>query len=1269
MKLRFVIIFLNFFFFGLLTNAQNAIELDWGNPISYGLEGKDSEIALYFNGAKYDFSESSLPFYYEEIEGAEGRTLVSVKIESVTSEKLDAEEIRHVDKNLIPTNFDVKVENSLVRKKNRAYIKFTPLFKSKDGGIEKILSLDLSYNYIGSSRNGLRKKSHTFAASSKMANGSWYKIGVVNEGIYKLKYSFLESLGVDVENIDPRNLKVFGYGGGALPEANNIYRPDDMLENPIMAVGEQDGEFDEQDYFLFYGDSQVEWVYDSSLKRFDHLINSYSDTTFYFIAITEGPGKRINSKPIPSQTPNVFVSSYDYLEFHEKDEINLIKSGREWVGEVFDNRLNYSFSWDVPNLILSEPATAEIYVVARAGATSTFSILAESSAFSTAVSATVLDRYEVSFAKPSRKNIEFPLQNNPINLSITYNKPQAVAKAWLNYIDLNVRRSLVHFGSSMSFRDSRTVGVGNVTEFSLRSNRRPLVWDITEPGKISAVQLNQNGNQYSFIDETSSLNEYISFTVPDSTNIIPIGEVANQNLHALSQADMIIVTNPKFLAQALDLAELRKDEGLSVHTVTTNQVFNEFSSGAQDIVAIRMLMKMLYDRASNEKEMPKYLLLFGDASYDLKNRVNGNTNYVVSYHSRNFLEPVYSYVSDDFIGLLDDDEGTWPLRSNNPERLDIGIGRFPVKRVDEAEGVLRKMKSYNTSNNLSDWRNKIVFVGDDEDGITHMSQADQLASYLDREYPDVEIQKVLLDAFKQESTSSGNRYPEANRAINRAVQNGAFILNYTGHGGETGWAEERILSIDDISSWEGMTNMPIFVTATCEFSRYDDPFRTSAGELVLLNQRGGGVALMTTTRLVYSSPNFSLNQSFYQRVFRRDVNGEFKRLGDIFMQTKNLNAGTSNSRNFSLLGDPSLKMVIPKYNVITTQLNGKNIGDSDTLKALSKATISGYIADENGKKLSNFNGSVYPTIFDKVRKVQILNNDGGNIEWDFEQRDSRIFKGKASVVNGDFSFTFVVPKDIVYSYGKGKINYYATNGIVDANGANEKIVVGGNNDSALLDNTGPQIEVFMNDESFVYGGITNANPVLLAKVYDELGVNTAGNGLGHDLVAEIDGDSKNTFVLNDYYEAESDSYQKGVIRFPLKNLSEGKHTLRLKAWDVANNSSEKTIEFVVAEEKELKIENLVNYPNPFTTNTQFIFQHNQAGVPLDIKLEIFTVSGKLVKSFDQVVINEGYMSRDINWNGRDDFGDKIGKGVYVYKLKVKSGNGSVAEKIEKLVIL
>jgi hypothetical protein len=501
------------------------------------------------------------------------------------------------------------------------------------------------------------------------------------------------------------------------------------------------------------------------------------------------------------------------------------------------------------------------------------------------------------------------------------------------------------------------------------------------------------------------------------------------------------------------------------------------------------------------------------------------------------------------------------------------------------------------------------------------------------------------------------------------MEKGALIMNYTGHGGANGLAHERVLRIDDVLSWENRDRLPLFMTATCEFSRFDEWEETSAGELVILNPDGGGIALLSTTRLVYSGPNHALNEAFYRYVFKKDENNRNYRLGDIIRLTKNSTSSGINKRNFTLLGDPGLELAYPRHKVRVEAINGTPVSESvDTLKALGKVTISGLMEDEQGNALEDFNGIVYPTVFDKSSTITTLQNDP-EPKMNFSLRNRVLYKGKASVTNGRFEFSFIVPKDISYHYGFGKLSFYADNGLEDANGSFHQVTIGGSADSAANDSQGPELEVFLNDENFVYGGMTDANPVLLAYVSDSNGINTLGNGIGHDLTAILDGNTNQTIVLNDFYESDTDSYKSGKILYTFKSLEAGPHNLKVKVWDVYNNSSEQTIEFIVNTGEDLVLDHVLNYPNPFTTHTQFFFEHNQPNADLDILVQVFTVSGKLVKTIDYQSPASGYRVGPIDWDGRDDYGSRIGRGVYIYRVKVRTSLGQSAEKFEKLVIL
>ena len=658
----------------------------------------------------------------------------------------------------------------------------------------------------------------------------------------------------------------------------------------------------------------------------------------------------------------------------------------------------------------------------------------------------------------------------------------------------------------------------------------------------------------------------------------------------------------------------------------------------------------------------------GDGSVDNKYRISGNSNYIPTFESDNSIHPASSYVSDDFYCMLDSSEGQWVIA----EVLDISVGRMPVQTIDQANAAVTKIERYISSQAMKDWRNTICFVADDEDGGLHMRDANSMSKIIDTSGPQYNVEKIFIDAYNQYSTPGGARYPDAREAIKRQVERGALIVNYTGHGGEVGWAHERILTLDEVNNWTNRYSLSLFFTATCEFSRWDDPGRTSAGELVFLNPDGGGIALLTTVRLVYAFANKQLSEVFYRNVFKK-VNGEMPRLGDIYKEVKTQRSGDKNARNFTLLGDPGLRLAYPHYNAVTTSINGKPVSQIDTIGALGLVEIKGHVEDLNGNKLTQYNGTIYPTIFDKRYDVKTLGNDGPQGAISFNIQNKKLFRGKASVTAGDFSFKFVVPKDIAYNYDKGKISYYGENLVIDANGYSDDFIVGGTDPNAEKDDLGPEIELYMNDYTFIYGGITDESPMFIAKVFDEHGINMAGTGIGHDISVVLDNKTAEPISLNDYYSASVNSYKDGEVRYPFEDLAAGPHKLTFKAWDVYNNSSEAVLEFVVEEYKDITLAKVLNYPNPFTTHTSFWFEHNQPNTVLDVKIQVFTISGKVVKTIDEVIQTVGYnqnLNNPISWDGLDEYGDKLGKGVYIYKLKVRSRrNGTSAEKIEKLVIL
>ncbi len=1112
-----------------------------------------------------------------------------------------------------------------------------------------------------------------FTNNSVLASGYWVKVKIPASGIYKITYKELMDMGLP----DPSHPRIFGNGGWMLPESNHTPHPDDLQEIAIWMNKGSDNTFNQDDYLLFYARGSVKQYYSSQDSIFHHQLHLYDDGAYYFI--TSGSGENlISTEKYVDSLPGYTTSSYDARLWHEEDKENLIQSGREWY-EPLPSQSPGTFGFSFPDRLSGSLVHISIRVVSRSSVTSYFHIKCGNTPLATLPVAPVnINSFTSAYARAGARTYTFPSDDGEdIPVTITYSSADQVnSRAWLDYIDIQTRCSLLLQNNELFFRDVRSVGPGRISDFTLASDKaNTRIWDITDPNKVKEVETKISGNKLNFRIHTDTLKEFIAFSGNNfpSPAIITKG-LPNQNLHGLPETKMVIVTYPDFLEQANRLAGIHtaKDQ-LSVTVVTTTQVYNEFSSGSRDIGAIRNFMKMFYDRARTPEEKPRYLLLLGDGSYANKIMAKGNTNFIPTYQSPNSLVPTQSFVSDDFFGILDTDEG------GVSGLVDIGIGRFPVSTAEEANTIIDKIEAYTSQKSMGDWRNRICFVGDDEDNNIHMRDADKLASYVDQYYPSFVIDKIYLDAYPQVSTASGARYPEVNKAINDDMEKGLLIFNYVGHGNERGLAHENILTTNDINGWSNAPKYPLFVTATCEFSRFDfvdidangvvTP-RTSAGEMVILNPNGGGIALLTTTRLVYSSPNFVLNQNFYKYVFSENNLGKPNTLGDALRYTKNVSGSGINKRNFTLLGDPALRLAYPEYKIITDSINGVPVTlPFDTLKALKKITVSGHVENPGGVFLPDINGVIQPAVFDKARTVTTLGNDNTQT-MTFLLQDNILFKGQAEITNGLFRFSFLVPKDISYNIGYGKLNYYAAlDNDQDAAGAFEQILIGGFTDDPGTDVTGPRIKLYLNDTLFRDGGLCNENPVFLAYIEDEGGINTVGNGIGHDITAVLDDQEADPVILNNYFTYQMNSYKKGTVSYPFFGLSRGLHTIRFKVWDNFNNSSEATLSFHVNDRAQAVLENIRNYPNPFREDTWFTLEHTMSNEELDIQIRIYNLSGSLIRILRDHQIVNGYSIEPIHWDGKNSGGEKVSAGIYVYQIILRSREGIQVSGNGKLVII
>jgi len=1155
-----------------------------------------------------------------------------------------------------------------VAKQNRkpvGYADVLPFRKDEGGTIYKLNKFTI--RFVGQNKKrSTQTNNQTYPNQSVLSSGNWYKIAVDSTAIFKLDYNDFEQMGFDLENVSSSQIHLHGRPGGMLPEKVGDFRHDDLPEIAIKMVDGGDGTFDEGDYLLFYGESPHEWHFDRNDNIFKHKKHSYSEKNFYFVNIGPTGGKRVQQADAVTEEANTTITSFNEFLFHEKDLYNLLNSGRRWAGEKFDLETSHDFSFDLTNHVANDPVKFRGRFIARSTYSSTFTIFTGSENNLSIPS--ISPGYNYKYAEDEMKTFSFNSSTNNLTIKITYNKSNSSSVGWLDYIELNFRKKLSLTQGQISFRDQRSVATEDIGRFELDyNNQPPEIWDVTNPITPQKMQLTNSGQKVAFKASIDSLRHYMAFDGTSFSKPELIEDVGNQNLHGITEGvNYIILAREDMLNQAKRLADFhRRSSDLSVKVASLNKVYNEFSSGVQDITAIRDFFKMLYDRGENGNEL-RYALMFGDGSFDYKDIIEDNTNVIPTYQSRNSLHPVSSYATDDYFGYLDAGEG---LLSG--DRLDIGLGRLPVFTTEQAKAAVDKIINYGSDSSkvMGAWRNLLTFVGDDEDNNSHTQQANQLANMISSNHPDYNIQKIFFDAYKQESTPGGQRYPDVNEAINTRVEKGALIVNYTGHGGELGWAHERVLGIPDIESWNNKNNLPVFVTATCEFTRFDDPELVSAGELVFLKENGGGIALFTTTRATYGNPNFSLNKSFYSHAFDRK-DGKYPRMGDLIRLSKATHNSGSNGRKFILIGDPALQMAYPEYNAVITHVNEQSVDEPlDTIKALSHITMQGEIRNFNNEVKTDFNGIIYPSVYDKEVTITTLANDADSYPMDFKVQRNILYKGKADIKNGKFQYDFVVPKDIDYNMGHGKISLYAAGeNQTDANGYFDDIIVGGFRENAQADTQGPDIKLFIDDTTFKEGGITGPNPVLYARISDENGINTVGNGIGHDLIAYVD-NREDIKVLNDYYVSDLNRYNKGTVTYPFFNLPEGEHTLYLKAWDVYNNSTEATLDFKVVAKDRFKIQRLFNYPNPVADYTNFVFEHNQKNKELDIEIRIFNTNGSLVKTINKSVFTDGYKISPIRWSGDSSYGAELRKGVYIYKITVKSDEGLIAEKSNKLLLI
>lgn len=1100
--------------------------------------------------------------------------------------------------------------------------------------------------------------------NSVLSSGRFVKIRISDSGVYRITSAELRGMGFS----NPDKVRLYGYGGYLLSNRFSEHPADDLPEVPLYRSG---------DGVLFYARGTLHW--EKSGNTFVRIKNFYSDYGYYFLTESdEAPAAFPVEDGIDDSGANR-IETFDAYALHENDAYSWSGSGRE-LYDSYDYSLgnSQSYSFKLPGITNGDGRIRVAFSAKSTDVSTTLNAAINGSNITTqtiaGVSSTDNDAYYKKAVEGILDHEWEGSKTESTTVTLTHNRSAGIPGR-LNYIILNYKKRLQMNGAYLTFRSEDSKN-RNSTFVISGANSSTVVWDITSPTAYKQIKGTLSGDTYTFtIPASSVLREFVAINTSGSfSRVESMGDIPNQNLHALKGIDMVIIVPDRtaFVQQAERLAQTHREKsGLTVEVVKAPQIYNEFSSGTPDATAYRRLMKMLYDRATlADEHRIQYLLLFGDCSYD--NRMITSTwksykpsDFLLCYQFENSVNEVESYLADDYFGLLDDGEGSF-----FGELLDISIGRFPVRTVDEATTVVDKTIDYINNKNAGPWKRTACFVADDaggKDSNRFMTQASDLADKVHSIYPVMRAERILADAYKRESSATGYSYPQATKRLLQLFEQGMLLVNYTGHSGTTSWAEEKLLTSADVVKLSS-PRLPIWFTASCEFTRFD-AVETSAGELAFLNAKGGAIAMVSASRVVYDGPNDNLNNAFIENLFAFQ-GGKRLRLGDIIRLSKNAtkDSGTSkgNKLNFNLMGDPALMPAYPDYKVEVDEFDGPLTDEWPYAKAGAKVTVKGHILTPDGEPADDFTGTVHPLVYDSKETVSTLNGvDKGAVT--YTDHVKTLFSGMDSVRNGHFELTFPVPLDIQYSNEQGLLNFYACSSDKrEAGGVFSNFLVGGTADDLPSGGEGPKMMVYLNTPDFPWGGQVNETPYFVAELEDEDGINTVGNGIGHDLSLCIDG--KITYSLNDYYTPVAGSYTKGTVAYSIPALSEGKHTLTFRAWDIMNNSSVQTLDFEVVNGLRPGLLSIMCSKSPARENTTFILSHDRPGSELDVRIAVCDFAGReLWVHTEQGISSGGYYY--VDWDLCSNGGQRLSPGIYLYRASITSGGSKESTKTEKIVIL
>ncbi|MBQ8968165.1 MAG: type IX secretion system sortase PorU [Bacteroidaceae bacterium] len=1155
---------------------------------------------------------------------------------------------------LIGEELNVSASLSVSRKQGMLDIAFVPLVR-RNGKYQKLLNASIVITSTPKARKVARAvlPAERYVHNSVLAQGRWVKICITQDGMYRLTRSALSKMGFS----NPDNVRLYGYGGYRLPEVidpDNEY--DDLQEVPLYKA--------DPDTWLFWGNGLVYWNGNT------RVFNPYATKAYYFLTEADTPSQ-IETVDGSTNLTGGYDSFTDHV-LYEKDEYAWFHGGRH----LYENVDYATSNTHTYRLSTVNSMGQELLTIAFTASASTATQLSPQVNGNELELMTMSKLSSYIYATQAVRTSDVSSMSNgsewTVKLTSTVGNP-----ARLDYLALHYARQLKPHDGYVAFSQNTS----GPSQFNITGSGLQLMC-IGEPGRAAClVQGTQDGDVYRAIVEDAS-RRYVAF---DPTFSFPqptvVGEIENQNLHRLDSLDMVIIvpTSNVLAEQAERLAEAHREyDGLRVVVVRADQVYNEFSSGTPDATAYRRLMKMLYDRAEDEGNLPRYLLLFGDCAWDNRMlstawRKNNPDNYLLCFQSENSFSDTQSYVMEDYFGLLDDGEGA----RLTDDKVDIGVGRFPVISAAEAKVVVDKTINHLSNAYAGSWKNIISVMGDDGDNNEHLEMADDVAERIIRDNPEMEVRKVMWDAYTRVSTLSGNTYPAVTQLIQEQMDEGALAINYTGHGAYYCLSHEQVLKLSDFARYKG-SRLPLWITAACDVTPFDG-LNDNIGETAMLNEGGAAVAFYGTARTVYADRNLQMNRWFMHYLLATDSLGRRYRVGDAIRLAKNYlidgkleTSHRENKLHYALLGDPALTFGAPLNRVVLDSINGVAVDSAADmqLQAGQRVHMSGHIVGADGDSLRSFSGILTARVYDNLETVVCKNNaDAKKGPFTFTSRNNVLFNGQDSVADGRFSLDFVVPLDINYSNEAGRAVFYAVNNehTMEANGYNESFTVGDITSTVDSDEEGPQIYAYLNTEDFENGGTVNSTPFFVALLKDESGINYSGSGLGHDLLLTIDDNVNTTYVLNDYYTSEFGDFTQGAVGYSIPELPEGPHRLKFRAWDVLNNTNSATLDFVVDADLNPTLLGISATQNPAVSGTNFLINYSLPGTDCDLLLEVFDFAGQRMWSHS-CVVNTATGIYVLPWNLTMSGGGRLGAGIYLYRVTMRSGTSKKVSEAQKIIV-